>query len=374
MEKFMDRSPSYRLLQITLFLLPLLFCSVGHAEKWLVTQALALKGPVIVLKDNSGVVHDEIQRSWVQHMAAVTQHMAQTYELPVPQMWIVDQGSPNAFVTNDDREILLVANTDILRLIGDDEDLMAAVIGHEFGHLKAGHLTRGHAVKVAVAVAGLILGAATDDRTARKGVDSYGLGRQAGTFGAGLVSAKFNRDQEREADDLGIRNMAKAGYDPSAVPRLWRLMEAQGGSGNGLWLSSHPSNEERLQRMQTVAASLTDIYAANKPARVSIDRTSLPVYRSTGSRIAILGVHMATMSSRAFGVEGVDGAMVTAVAPESVAAAAGIKVGDILLRVNDTPINDPDDVRTAVATADRGSIVEIRLMRNARPVWVNARF
>ena len=100
----------------------------------------------------------------------------------------------------------------------------------------------------------------------------------------------------------------------------------------------------------------------NKPIRV------------LASSPAVFGVTTAAMPERNGGLEGVDGAMVTAVAPNSSAMEAGIRVGDIILRVNGQPINDPDDVRTALANAVAGSIVEIRLMRAAKPVWVHVQF
>jgi membrane-associated protease RseP (regulator of RpoE activity) len=94
---------------------------------------------------------------------------------------------------------------------------------------------------------------------------------------------------------------------------------------------------------------------------------------STGSR-ATLGIRMIPTAARAMGIEGADGATVTAVAPHSAAAQAGIKEGDILLRVEDTDVNDPDDVQTAVAALAPGSTVAIRLMRKARVIWVYVQF
>ena len=66
--------------------------------------------------------------------------------------------------------------------------------------------------------------------------------------------------------------MARAGYDPSATARLWRLMAQRGGS-SGLWMDSHPSHAEREQAMMTLSRALDPVYAANKPAV-----TALPVY------------------------------------------------------------------------------------------------
>lgn len=90
--------------------------------------------------------------------------------------------------------------------------------------------------------------------------------------------------------------------------------------------------------------------------------------------IPVFGVVTAPMPITSFGVEGVDGAMVTAVAPQSAGALAGIRVGDILLRIDGKAVNEPDDVKTAVARVPGGMSVAVRLMRKARPVWVSVQF
>ena len=92
-------------------------------------------------------------------------------------------------------------------------------------------------------------------------------------------------------------------------------------------------------------------------------------------RCAALGIDLAKLSATALGGEdGLTGAMVTTVAPHKPAAEAGIRQGDILLRVGDVGIDDPGDVQSAVADVAPGAIVPIKLTRQARPVWVNAQF
>jgi S1-C subfamily serine protease len=62
---------------------------------------------------------------------------------------------------------------------------------------------------------------------------------------------------------------------------------------------------------------------------------------------------------------------VSEVVPQSAAAVAGIVPGDILLRVDGMSIDNPDDIKVAVADAVRGSMVEVKLLRRALPVWVH---
>jgi S1-C subfamily serine protease len=96
---------------------------------------------------------------------------------------------------------------------------------------------------------------------------------------------------------------------------------------------------------------------------------------STSARThAVFGVDLTKLAVTPFGVDGFTGAMVKKVAPHSVAADAGIQVGDILLRVGDAGVNEPSDVKTSVAAVAAGDVVPIKLMREARLIWVDAQF
>ena len=141
--------------------------------------------------------------------------------------------------------------------------------------------------------------------------------------------------------------------------KFWRMMQAYRGGSDRIWLIEHPLNPELLHTMQSLARSLAEIYAANKAVRVSVD-----------NQLVLFGARIVKMPSTTTGLDGVNGAMVSEVLPQSAAAAAGIAPGDILLRVDGTPIDNPDDLKLAVADAARGSVVEVKLLRGAVPVWV----
>nr|WP_295785997.1 M48 family metalloprotease [Rhodoferax sp.] len=246
------------------------------AEYWTVQGLLSESSSKIRLLKGTEEL-DQVNRDWVQRMNDVSVRMAAVYGISTPQLMIAKQSGPNAFVTLDkDNQPLMVMNTDMLKMIGDDDDLMAAVIGHEIGHLHGKHLTNGKAKAAVIGFIGSLVGLVVDISQAKKGVDTGGLGVKLGTAGALLVTAKFSRDQEREADDLGIARMANAGFNPAAAPRLWELMEKQGGGGNGLWMSSHPSSSERHSTLTASAQTLQSAYLAkvkereaNAPATVA---------------------------------------------------------------------------------------------------------
>lgn len=252
---------SARLLSVALLTLSTSVC----AQLWLVNGLLTkTTGPSIrLMKDGSEV--DHVKREWVVRFDEVSGRLANSYGLPKPNLFITKQNGPNAYVSySKNNEPLMVVNTEMLRLAGDDDDLMATVIGHEYGHLKAGHLTAGRDKAAVVGLIGILAGLAVDINQAKQGKDTGGLGMALGQVGAGLVTAKFSRDQEREADDLGVERMARAGYDPYAAPRLWALMDSQAGGGSGLWMSSHPSSTERHSTLQVAAGRLNPVYLASR--------------------------------------------------------------------------------------------------------------
>ncbi len=114
---------------------------------------------------------------------------------------------------------------------------VAMIMGHEMTHALRDH-ARAQMGKQ-VATQGLIgLGAAL-----------FGLGavgRQLAGTGGQLLSLKFSRDDETEADLVGLELAARAGYEPGAALSLWRKMEAASRGAPPAFLSDHPSNPDRL--------------------------------------------------------------------------------------------------------------------------------
>lgn len=255
-----------------------------RAQLWQVNGLLTnTTTPLIrLLKDGSEA--DRVKREWVVRFDEVSGRLANSYGLPKPNLFITKQSGPNAFVTyGKNNESMMVVNTEMLRLAGDDDDLMATVIGHEYGHLKAGHLTSGRDRSAVVGLIGILAGLAVDINQAKQGKDTGGLGMALGQVGAGLVNAKFSRDQEREADDLGIDRMARSGYDPYAAPRLWELMERHGGGGSGLWMSSHPSSNERHSTLQMAAGRINPVYLANRQGGAVQTASAIPAASNESS-------------------------------------------------------------------------------------------
>jgi len=130
----------------------------------------------------------------------------------------------------------------------NSEAQLAGVIGHEIGHVTARH-TAQQITKSQIAGVGLLAGMILSPDVARYGDIIQGS--------LGLMFLKFGRDDETQADDLGIRYAVKAGYDPREIPptydMLQRLSQRTGSGGLPSWLSTHPDPGDRKVRTSTVA-------------------------------------------------------------------------------------------------------------------------
>jgi len=119
--------------------------------------------------------------------------------------------------------------------LSDDE--VAMVMGHEMTHALREH-GRAQLGKEVATEAGIGLLA---------GLFGWGnTGRQVAGMGGRLLSLKYSRDDETEADLIGLELAARAGYDPQSALSLWRKMEAASKGAPPAFLSDHPSNPDRL--------------------------------------------------------------------------------------------------------------------------------
>ncbi len=137
----------------------------------------------------------------------------------------------------------------------DDEAMLAGVLGHEVAHVTAEHADK--QMSQALIVTGVVAGASVAAGMSDSDLVRAGVPLLVGVGGTGFV-LKFGRNDELEADALGMRYMARAGYDPAAQRDVMRVLgEASGGKdGNQAgaasppeWWSTHPFPETRIERI-----------------------------------------------------------------------------------------------------------------------------
>lgn len=136
-------------------------------------------------------------------------------------------------------------------------DQLAAVIGHEVGHVIAQHgnerMSQSTVINLGTQAVGQIL-AANEVGQSGAIMAAIGVGVQVG------VQLPFSRSHESEADLIGLQLMAKAGFDPRQSVELWKNMEAASGGDRPMEiLSTHPAPASRIEHLQeNMAAAMTD--------------------------------------------------------------------------------------------------------------------
>lgn len=143
----------------------------------------------------------------------------------------------------------IVFFTGILEKLRLSDDEVAMVMGHEIAHALREH-ARERAAKSALTnlgamAVGVIVGGGVGD-----------LAR----VGGGLMSLKFSRDDESEADLVGMELSARAGYDPRAGISLWQKMQEASKGAPPAWFSTHPSSKSRIQYIESNLPDVMPLY------------------------------------------------------------------------------------------------------------------
>jgi Zn-dependent protease with chaperone function len=133
-----------------------------------------------------------------------------------------------------------------------NEGELAGVIAHEFSHVALRHGT----AQAAKANKYAVLGAIGQIAGAVIGGGAGGAVAQGSQLGVGAYFLRFSREYEKQADILGSRIMANAGYDPHDLANMFRTIERESGGGGPQWLSSHPNPANRYEYINREAELL----------------------------------------------------------------------------------------------------------------------
>jgi len=144
--------------------------------------------------------------------------------------------------------------TGLIKQVDPTDDELAQVMGHEIAHALANHTAERMSTAMA-ANAGIIAAGLLSDKPGQ----TMALAAAAATVAIKLPNS---RTSENEADQIGIELAAKAGYDPRAAVTLWQKMAKVGGSSPPEFMSTHPSDETRQQRLGALAPKMMPYYQA----------------------------------------------------------------------------------------------------------------
>jgi len=155
--------------------------------------------------------------------------------------------------------------TGIINQLKLSDDEIAQIMGHEIGHALAKHtaerMSMAMASQTALAVGAAILG--TGSVQSQAALQAAAIATTVG------VQLPNSRQQEAEADRIGIELAAKAGYNPSAAVSLWqKMIEATGQKGKFDFLSTHPAGEKRIESLSALIPQMTPYYEDKSPRPV----------------------------------------------------------------------------------------------------------
>lgn len=198
------------------------------------------------VEQSIGLVQDEALQQYVHGIGTRLAAASERPELP----WhfrVVDDPTPNAFALPGG---FIYVTRGLMNLMDSEADL-AAVLGHEIGHVTARHSVT-QISRAQVAQLGLGLGSIFVPQIQSLG-NVLGAGMQ-------LLFLHYGRDAERQSDDLGFRYALTQGYDvremDDVFEALRRVGEQEGRSPLPTWLATHPAPEERIESTQERIAAL----------------------------------------------------------------------------------------------------------------------
>lgn len=162
----------------------------------------------------------------------------------------------NAFCMPGGKIAFYTGILDTLKLTDDEA---AMVMGHEIAHALREHARERMGKNAATGLGANLLS------------QVLGLGHVGQTvtqYGAQLLTLKFGREDESEADLVGLELAARAGYDPRAGITLWQKMAAANKNAPPQWLSTHPAGETRIADMEAALPQVLPLYAkAQRPPK-----------------------------------------------------------------------------------------------------------
>ncbi len=171
---------------------------------------------------------------------------------------VVDTPEPNAFALPGGP---IYVSRGLLALL-NDEDELAGVLAHEIGHVAARHAVQ----RATVATPFAILAGLPAALVGRVSQTLGAIVAAPGALAGNVVLAPFGREQELEADQLGVAIAARAGYDPRGLARALATLEREdrlrhGEARKADFFASHPTNPARIKNVTELAATLTPVAA-----------------------------------------------------------------------------------------------------------------
>jgi len=238
--------------------------ATGHNELMLVSESQEIQmgqqydGQVVA---TIGLYPDPALQSYVQ---ALGTRLAATSERPkLPWTFrVVDDPAVNAFAVPGG---FIYVTRGILAHMTNEAQL-ATVLSHEIGHVTARH-TAAQMSKEQLAGLGLVVGSIASQRIAQyAGAASQALS---------VLFLKFSRDNENQADELGVRYSSRANFDSREMANVMRLLDKLSGESGGRlpeWLATHPNPGNRLEHINSMVSKMQTDFTGSTVNREGYER------------------------------------------------------------------------------------------------------
>ncbi|GLX82606.1 M48 family metallopeptidase [Thalassotalea eurytherma] len=197
------------------------------------------------MKKKEKISKDEKTNAYVQCVANyITVHVPKSAHDGEWEVVVFDSEQINAFALPGGK---IGVYTGILK-VAEGQDQLAAIMGHEVAHVIEEHanerISAEQVAGIGLMATGVLLGDMDNDTKAMT-MGALGIGAQY------LALMPYGRSHETEADIVGQELMAKAGFKPEASVKLWQNMaKASGGNQPPEFMSTHPSNESRINQLR----------------------------------------------------------------------------------------------------------------------------
>ncbi|MDZ7724316.1 MAG: M48 family metalloprotease [candidate division KSB1 bacterium] len=247
---------------VVLMIVLFLYCAInpvtGQRELMLISES----GEAALGKETDKQVVQQYgmydDRELVEYISDIGQKMARSTHRPDLNysFKILDSPVMNAFAVPGG---YVYFTRGILAYFNNEAE-MAGVLGHELGHISARHSAAKYSKQV-LAQVGLNLGSMFSEEFAEWA--------PVAMMGVQMMFLKFSRDDERQADDLGVRYASRMGYDGTAIADFFRVLERTQPETQGVlpqWFSTHPNPEDRQETVRRQAREIQ----ANSPSQTFV--------------------------------------------------------------------------------------------------------
>jgi len=215
---------------------------------------MAAKKKGKAIDENADVVEYERLKGMTRRLAPVTHYPGFPYEVhltdvDVANAWCAPGGKMMVYTGLWHPEKGLVEK--------GNEDQLAAVMAHEVAHANARHVTEAISRNMTISMAGAAAQTAISAGGYARGADIFG---QMFSSGMNVYIPSYSRQNEYEADHIGLMYMARAGYDPREAVKLWKKAAKKKGGDKTSIFASHPSSGARAKRLEEQLPKAMELY------------------------------------------------------------------------------------------------------------------